>query len=111
MFGGGTCLSKQNKWYESLHFFNKALKLDYENAQYWLSVAKAETRIGNVVSAVDAFEEASLLDQRNKEIWLDWSHIYYEQGEYDKAISFYNKAILIVQVNFQQLSCIQMKIL
>jgi tetratricopeptide (TPR) repeat protein len=35
---------------------------------------------------LDAYEEASKLDPQDKEIWLNWSFIYYEQGDYDKAV-------------------------
>ena len=53
---------------------------------YWKRVAEAEYHIGNLVSSLDAYEEASMLNPEDIEIYLDWSHIYYEQGEYEKAL-------------------------
>jgi len=70
-----------------LHFFNKALKINSENAEYWKSVAHAEFKVGNTVSSIDAYEEASKLDPSDKEIWLNWSFIYYEQGDHTQAIA------------------------
>ena len=64
----------------------RGLALDHENPLYWKAVAKAECNVGNIVSSIDAYEEASMLSPEDKEIWLDWSYIYYEQGEYNKAI-------------------------
>ena len=43
-------------------------------------------KVGNIVSSIDAYEEASKLDPSDKEIWLNWSFIFYEQGDYNKAI-------------------------
>jgi tetratricopeptide (TPR) repeat protein len=70
-----------------VHFFNKALKIDNENGAYWKAVADAEYKIGNVVSALDAYVEASEMDPENAQVWLDWSLVYYDQGEFEQAIS------------------------
>jgi len=60
-FGAGSCLEKQEKWYQALHFFNKAVKLNSLNAEYWKAAAYAEFKIGNTISSISAFEEASHL--------------------------------------------------
>ena len=85
-YGVGKCLAMQDKWYEAIHFLNRALKLDCENPIYWKKVAEAEYHVGNLVSSLDAYEEASMLDPENLDIIMDWSYIYYEQGEYEKAL-------------------------
>ena len=85
-FGVGKCLASQSKWYEAIHFLNRALKLDCENYIYWKKVAEAEYHVGNLVSSLDAYEEASMLNPEDLEIILDWSYVYYEQGEYQKAL-------------------------
>ena len=60
-FGAGNCLEKQEKWYQALHFFNKAVKLNAQNADYWKAAAHAEFKIGNTISSISAYEEASHL--------------------------------------------------
>jgi tetratricopeptide (TPR) repeat protein len=65
-FGAGMCLNAQDKWYESIHFLNKALKFDPENSEYWTAVAETEYKLGNIVSSLDAWEEVCLLDPENK---------------------------------------------
>jgi len=85
-FGAGNCLEKQEKWYQALHFFNKAVKLNAQNADYWKAAAHAEFKIGNTISSISAYEEASHLGPEDKEIWLNWSFIYYDRGEYEKAV-------------------------
>ncbi len=86
IFGAGNCLEKQEKWYQALHFFNKAIKLNNDNADYWKAAAHAEYKIGNIISSISAYEEASHLDPGDKETWLNWSFIYFEQGEHSKAV-------------------------
>lgn len=85
-FGIGYCLSMQEKYHEAIHFINKALKFNVENADYWLTLAISESKVGNIVSSQGAFEEASQLNPSNVEVWLEWSWIYYEQGDYNRAI-------------------------
>lgn len=83
----GICLGHQNKWYEAVHFFNKALKLSVENADYWMALAEAEYKVGNVVSSIDAYDEVSQLDPGNQEVWKKWSMIYHEQGDHEQAMN------------------------
>ncbi len=92
-FGVGKCLVKQDKRYEALHFLNRALKLDCENSIYWKEVADAEYHVGNLISSIDAYEEANLLNPDDLEILLDWSYVYYEQGDYDKALNIIIEAL------------------
>ncbi|NJM93574.1 MAG: hypothetical protein HC842_01940 [Cytophagales bacterium] len=77
----------------SAAFFNKALKLDQENQEYWLCVAEAEYKIGNLSSSIDAYEEALMLDDTCLDAWLDLSYIYFERGDYQKAIELIVKSL------------------
>ena len=95
-YGVGKCLAMQDKWYQAIHFLNRALKLDCENSSYWKKVAEAEYHVGNLVSSIDAYEEASMLDPEDLEIILDWSYVYYEQGEHEKALEIVIKIATIV---------------
>ena len=93
-------IKKQQGYYNYLHgiifsqknltqaekYFKKALKLDSENASYWKAVAESDFRVGNIVSSIEAYENAAELVPADEDLWLDWSFIYYEQGEFDKAL-------------------------
>jgi len=85
-FGIGVCLDAQEKWFEALHFLRKALNLNQESAEYWLTVADTEAKIGNSISSLEAYQQSSELDPSNPEVWLRWSLLLYEQGDYDKAV-------------------------
>jgi tetratricopeptide (TPR) repeat protein len=85
-FGIGSCLHQQERWYEAIHFFNKALKLNPDNGGYWIALADAEFKVGNLVSSLEAYEKAALLDPENINVWLMWSFLYYEQGDFPKCL-------------------------
>jgi tetratricopeptide (TPR) repeat protein len=74
------------KWSEANHHYTKALKLHTENVEYWKAVAHSDFKVGHIPRSLEAYEEASKLDLLDKEIWLNWSFIYFDQGEYEKAI-------------------------
>ena len=80
-FGAGVCMEKKEQWHQALHFYGKAVKLDFNNPGYWKAMARMDFKIGNIVSALSAFEEAARLDPTDREVWLEWSAAYYEQGD------------------------------
>jgi len=92
-YGIGKCLEAQDKSYESIHFFKRALKLDEANADYWLAKANAEYKTGNIISSLEAFEEACVLEPSNPEVWKNWSFVHYESGDMDKAVDLINAGI------------------
>ncbi len=93
LHGAGYCLGKMDRWYEAVHFFNKALKINTENAFYWRSIAEADYKVGNLVSSLDAYEESAMLNPTDHQTWLDWSFLVYEQGDMLKAIGLIEKGL------------------
>ena len=93
LFGAGVCLGKMDRWYEAVHFFNKALKINTENALYWRSMAEADYKVGNLVSSLDAYEESAMLNPTDHQTWIDWSFLVYEQGDILKAISLIERGL------------------
>ncbi len=87
-YGLGICLGLQEKWYEAIHFLNKALAARCGNGIYWKAVADAEAKMGNIVSALEAYAEASEMDPENPQVWLDWSNVYYEQGDFPTSSGY-----------------------
>ena len=91
--GVGSCMLAQDRNFEAIHWFNKALQLDKSKATYWYGLAQAEYRMGNIVSSQEAFEEACNCDPENAEIYLDWSFLYYDCGDFERAISLITSGI------------------
>ncbi len=73
------------KWYESLPFLQKAIKLNEQNGDYYLALAETEYKIGNVVSSIEAFTKAAEVDPTNPDVYLVWSLVPFDQGNFDKA--------------------------
>jgi tetratricopeptide (TPR) repeat protein len=44
-----------------------------------------EYKLGNIISATSAFEEANTLAPEDVDVWLQWSLVYFEQGDITKA--------------------------
>jgi len=93
IFGAGICLGKLDRWYEAVHFFNKALKINTENALYWRFMAEADYKVGNLVSSLDAYEESAMLNPVDHQTWIDWSFLVYEQGDILKAIQLIERGL------------------
>ncbi len=93
LFGAGVCLGKLDRWYEAVHFFNKALKLNTENALYWRLIAEADYKVGNLVSSLDAYEESAMLNPTDCQTWIDWSFLVYEQGDISRAIKLIERGL------------------
>ncbi|MBV6645413.1 MAG: tetratricopeptide repeat protein, partial [Cyclobacteriaceae bacterium] len=98
-FGLGVSLSLQEKWYEAIHFLDRALQIDSKNGLYWKAKADAEYRTGNIVSAMDAYVEACELDPADVQIWLDWSFVYFEQGDFENALAIVDGGLRELQDN------------
>ena len=92
-FGVGTCLAFKENWLEATHFFKKAIKIDPLNEAYLNSLAASEYSLGNSVSAIETYEQLSQLESVKPAVWLDWSRIYYDQGDYKKALSVIERGL------------------
>ncbi|MCS6967143.1 MAG: tetratricopeptide repeat protein [Cytophagales bacterium] len=92
-YGLGMCLIARQRWYEAIGFLKKSVRLDNQREEYWLALATAEWKTGNVVSAIEAYQQASYINPSNPQVWLDWSEIYRQQGDYKKAIDLLEEGL------------------
>jgi tetratricopeptide (TPR) repeat protein len=86
-------LFEQQKYIEATHFIKKATSLNSVNSDYWLLQADVESRLGNMLAAIEAYNEAANLDPENIDIWLNWSLLYFEHEDYSKAFEIIFDAI------------------
>jgi tetratricopeptide (TPR) repeat protein len=77
---------KKEKFFESIHYFKKALKLTKENANYWVGLADAEFNLGNMQASSEAYEEAINLEPGIMETYVNLALIYFEQNRFEEAI-------------------------
>ena len=67
--------------------YKKAIKIDPLNTSYLKSLAESEYSLGNSVSSIEIYEQLCQLEPVTAAVWLDWSSIYYDQGDYQKALN------------------------
>ncbi len=91
--GVGICLSEMEKWFEALHFLKKATSLSDNNSYHWLALADAEANVGNLISAMEAYQLAAEYDDTNLEAWVKWSVLNHEQGDFDAAANIVMSAM------------------
>ena len=87
------CRNSTYKWFEAIHYFKKAYKLNNENVDYIKSLAFAEFKVGNMVSSIDLYNRALEIDPTDYKTSLDYSFIYYESGDIEKAIKIIKDSI------------------
>ncbi|MES2795705.1 MAG: hypothetical protein V4683_07065, partial [Bacteroidota bacterium] len=64
----------------------KAIKLSPKNSYYWLELAENEGKLGNEVSANEAYQKAVEFDTFNVDAYICWSMYFYGIEQYDRAI-------------------------
>ncbi len=93
-FGIGSVLYEQEKYLESIHFVNKAIKINGFKADYYCLLGDSEAKLGNIVSADEAYQKAVELDCIVADFWLNWSLLYFDNQEYIKAIEIMEDAMM-----------------
>jgi tetratricopeptide (TPR) repeat protein len=93
-FGIGSVLYEQEKYLEAIHFVNKAIKINGFKADYFCLLGDCETKLGNEVTADEAYQKSIELDPIVADFWLNWSLLYFDNEDYTKAIAIIEDALL-----------------
>jgi tetratricopeptide (TPR) repeat protein len=64
-----------------------------DSGEYWSALGAAENQVGNIVSALEAYEKATEVAPEDATGWVSWSAILYEQGHYQEAIDLLSHAV------------------
>ena len=76
-------------------YLEQFVNLNPENAEGHESYAWVLYKIGNIDAAVKEYTITLSLEPKNKWALVDLGRIYFDQGEYDLAIPFFEKALLV----------------
>ncbi len=68
-------------------FIQRALAVDSGNIRGLKNLALYKKITGDGEAALEVFKEVLRLDPQDKEIYLEMGKVYYEQGEYDDALT------------------------
>jgi tetratricopeptide (TPR) repeat protein len=92
-YGLAVCLTEMDKWFESLHFLKKAIKLNESNPLYWTGLADVEAYLGNTISADEAYQKSIELDSFFAPTWVKWAQLHYDLEDFEKSADIMLSAI------------------
>lgn len=93
-----------NNYHEAYKNIIEALKYDSNNVDNLVDMAKIRMKLsrtpGEILAAEQYLQRAYNIEPRNKRVLLAYGDYESERGFYDKAIEFYNKALLVDERDF-----------
>jgi tetratricopeptide (TPR) repeat protein len=92
--GIGLCFVELGQHSEALSHIEQAIKLETDNAEYYIVLAEIQLALQMQDEAALSYEKASELEPYHAEIWLDYSDFYAEvKKDYDKALEILENGI------------------
>lgn len=85
----------EERFMDGINYFQKALSLNPNNAQYAFDLANAYYLNGWIDEAVKFFNEAILREPDNKEFLYALAYLYYRNNDYEKTNSTVSKILKI----------------
>lgn len=92
MFGMGVIAMRNGDYETARSFLDKAVKIEYDNAEYHYALGKADDMIAQYEFAIDDFNEAIELDPKVK-YYIERGNTYAKIEEFEKAEADYMKAL------------------
>jgi tetratricopeptide (TPR) repeat protein len=92
--GIGLCFVELEQYSEALSHMEQAIKLEADNAEYYIVLAETQLALGMHDEAAISYEKASELEPYHAEIWLDYSDFYADiKKDYVKALEILENGI------------------
>ena len=89
----GVTLNFEERFFESLQFYKKALDLDAENGDFWFAMADAYYKLGQIEKSIESYDKVVEYNPLDIEAWLDYSTVLYEQGRLTEASEIISEGI------------------
>lgn len=99
----GTASLERGNYREAIGYFDKALRVDSQNASALYGKVIAYDKLGNMTEAIKCYDEVIKTNPEDKAYWNDQAKIIFnnkginlaEQGEYESALSCFESALHI----------------
>ena len=89
----GDLLLREFKDYKkAIKYFEKAIKIDSDDAILWGNLAEAYLNIGDVNKGLECCDKAIAIDSDNFDILFTAAKLHYELNQLDKAMDYATKA-------------------
>lgn len=93
--GMGICLMEQEKFRESLIWFERSLRLDQQISETWVYVAEVFINIDMPEEAMLCYIRSLELDPLQADVLAAIGNLHFDAGTYEKALYHYEQAELI----------------
>lgn len=95
----GNCYSLENEHKEALKCFSRALQLKPDHSYLHFLCGQEYIVLEDPINAKQFFEIALILDKRNYNAWWGLGNIHYKQEKYEKAIEYFQRAVMVHPYN------------
>ncbi|MCK9300325.1 MAG: tetratricopeptide repeat protein [Bacteroidales bacterium] len=93
--GMGICYLELKNYKQSLHFLEKALKLDNKQSEIWVYLAEVLVNMDKDDQAIVAYLHALSLNPSQAEVLFALGNLYYDQQKFELALKYYSDAELL----------------
>jgi tetratricopeptide (TPR) repeat protein len=85
----------QNKFNQSLQYYNKSIEINPQDSDAWVGQGNALKNLNKYNEAIKAYNRAIEINPHNSNAWYNKGFVLDELGELDEAIKAFDKAIKI----------------
>jgi tetratricopeptide (TPR) repeat protein len=93
--GMGICLMEQDKFRESLVWFERVLRIDRSMSETWVYVAEVFVNLNQPDEALLSYLRALEIDPGQADVLAAVGNLHFDAGNYDLALKFYHQAELL----------------
>jgi tetratricopeptide (TPR) repeat protein len=85
----------KKEYSEAIRWYDKAIKIDPNDASAWTNKGLALDKIGKHKGAIECFDKALQVDPNNPYAWTNKGYVLHGLGKYKEAIQYYDKALQV----------------
>ena len=89
----GNILKIQNKFYDAIDAYNKAILLNKKFSEAYNNLANTQKKLGDNKNAIYNYNQAIKSDSSNLGANFNLANLYRSEKKYEEAINYYNKTL------------------
>lgn len=97
--------AKQEKWRSALTNIQKALQIDDNDPEYWMSLGYIQAQLQNIPAADTAYQTATQKTPQDEQVWIEYAGFLIDQNTPEKALQIVNEGIQQVSTEGALLYC------
>ena len=89
----GNILKFQNKFYEAVHLYKKAISLNKSFSEAYNNLANTQKKLGDNKNAISNYMEAIKSDNLNIGAYFNLANLYRSEKKFDEALNNYKRTL------------------